>query len=48
MNLSAAAAERHTEPSGNCYRLSARAGRGEALASTALPKVGITVYAVLV
>ncbi len=48
MDLNAGAVERHTEPFGNCYRLTARAGRGEALASTALPKVVITVDAVLV
>jgi Uma2 family endonuclease len=48
VDLNAGAVERHTEPSGNCYRLTARAGRGEALASTALPKVVITVDAVLV
>ena len=48
VDLAGEAIERHTEPSGNCYRLSARAGRGEALASTALPKVVITVDAVLV
>ena len=47
MDLNAGAVERHTEPSPDGYRLTARAGRGEALASVALPEVVITVDAVL-
>ena len=47
VDLNAGAVERNTEPSGDGYRLTARAGRGEALASAAVPEVVITVDAVL-
>ena len=45
--LEAGAVERHTEPPPGGYRLTARAGRGEALTSTALPEIVLTVDAVL-
>jgi hypothetical protein len=47
VDLEAVAVERHTEPSGDGYRLTARAGRGETLASVAVPEVVIAVDAVL-
>ncbi len=47
VDLNAGAVERHAEPSPDGYRLTARAGRGEALTSVALPKVIFTVDVVL-
>lgn len=47
IDLKAGAVERHTEPSPDGYRLTARAGRGETLASVALPEVVIAVDAAL-
>jgi Uma2 family endonuclease len=47
VDLNAGAVERHTEPSPDGYRLTARPGRGETLASKALPNVAIPVDTVL-
>ncbi len=47
MDLQARIVERHTEPSRDGYRLIKRTGRGETLASEALPEVVVPVDAVL-
>lgn len=39
--------ERHTDPSGTAYRLTARAGRGEMLRSEVLPELVLETDAVL-
>ena len=47
VDLKAGIVERHTEPTNNDYRLVRRAGRGESLASEALPALVLPVDAVL-
>ena len=47
VDLVAESIERHTEPRANGYRLIARAGRGESLASTVLPALTLVADAVL-
>jgi Uma2 family endonuclease len=47
IDLVAGGIERHTEPGANGYRLIARAGRGESLASVVVPALTLSVDAVL-
>lgn len=47
VDLAAEIVERHTEPSGNGYRLTARAGRGETISSAILPDLSVAVDSIL-